>query len=308
MLIDTRQLKKFGRYRTIFYIGCKIILMDPVTGTAILGGANLISQSFANRANRRWATRQADKARAWALQDWEMTNEYNSPRAQMERLKEAGLNPNLVYGNGATATGGDVRGTAPASYKQEPLDFSPMQNAIYAGIDMEIKKANKDLLEVQKTVATNNAILTAQKTAESQIKMAKSEFELSQAKSLAAGVLQAQQLNLKKMEQDIDLQGKRFLLDVNENDRRNILTANTLREGLQRIVESKSRVYLNGLSGKQKIAETDRIRKQIDLMNQDDLTKELDNNLRKEGISPNDPTWMRVIIQQAKKWFPEIFN
>lgn len=282
--------------------------LTPTEGSLIIGGANLVSQAFANRANRRWATRQADKARAWALQDWEMQNEYNSPRAQMERLKEAGLNPNLVYGNGATATGGDVRGTAPASYKQEPLDFSPMQNAIYAGIDMQIKKANLDLLEVQKTVQTNNALLTAQKTAESIIKQAKTKFELDQSKSLMAGVLQAQQLNIRKIEQDIDLAGKRFMLDLNENDRRNLLTANTLREGLQRIVESKSRVYLNGLSGKQKEAETERIKKQMMLMNQDELTKELDNNLRKEGLSPNDPTWMRVIIQQAKKWFPEIFN
>ncbi|AXH73472.1 MAG: DNA pilot protein [Microviridae sp.] len=38
-----------------------------------------------------------------ALMDWQMQNEYNSPEKQMERLKAAGLNPHLVYGNGATA-------------------------------------------------------------------------------------------------------------------------------------------------------------------------------------------------------------
>lgn len=32
---------------------------------------------------------------------WNMANEYNSPTAQMERLKAANLNPNLVYGNGS---------------------------------------------------------------------------------------------------------------------------------------------------------------------------------------------------------------
>lgn len=31
-----------------------------------------------------------------------MVNEYNAPKAQMQRLEEAGLNPNLVYGKGAT--------------------------------------------------------------------------------------------------------------------------------------------------------------------------------------------------------------
>ena len=33
-----------------------------------------------------------------------MNNAYNDPSAQMERLKQAGLNPNLVYGGGATTT------------------------------------------------------------------------------------------------------------------------------------------------------------------------------------------------------------
>jgi len=31
---------------------------------------------------------------------WKMQNEYNSPLNQMKRLKEAGLNPNLMYGKG----------------------------------------------------------------------------------------------------------------------------------------------------------------------------------------------------------------
>lgn len=34
------------------------------------------------------------------LEQWKAENEYNSPAAQMQRLKEAGLNPNLVYGDG----------------------------------------------------------------------------------------------------------------------------------------------------------------------------------------------------------------
>lgn len=40
------------------------------------------------------------------IQNWKMANEYNSPQAQMERYKAAGLNPNLVYGSlGQTAAG-----------------------------------------------------------------------------------------------------------------------------------------------------------------------------------------------------------
>lgn len=37
------------------------------------------------------------------LEMWERANAYNSPEAQMARLREAGLNPNLVYGSGSAA-------------------------------------------------------------------------------------------------------------------------------------------------------------------------------------------------------------
>lgn len=35
---------------------------------------------------------------------WNMNNAYNTPKAQMERFKEAGLNPNLIYGQTNTAS------------------------------------------------------------------------------------------------------------------------------------------------------------------------------------------------------------
>lgn len=40
-----------------------------------------------------------NRERADMLADWQMVNDYNSPKAQMERYKEAGLNPNLMYGS-----------------------------------------------------------------------------------------------------------------------------------------------------------------------------------------------------------------
>lgn len=46
------------------------------------------------------ASQQAD-ANAKAMESWNLMNDYNHPVQQMERLKLAGLNPNLVYGSGA---------------------------------------------------------------------------------------------------------------------------------------------------------------------------------------------------------------
>lgn len=101
--------------------------MDPVTVGALVsaGGQALTATGgyLAAKKNRKWQTEQNevnfnrtnamyDKARNDALADREYENAYNSPQQQMQRLKEAGLNPHLVYGNGTVAEGASTRSTS----------------------------------------------------------------------------------------------------------------------------------------------------------------------------------------------------
>lgn len=69
----------------------------------------------------------ADEAYQKDVAMWNMQNEYNSPAAQMQRLQQAGLNPNLVYGGGSVT--GNTAGSAPSynppSYPQ--LTYPSMQ-------------------------------------------------------------------------------------------------------------------------------------------------------------------------------------
>lgn len=59
------------------------------------------AQAEENQKNREYNLQLAKMQNEWNLQQWERENEYNNPLNQMQRLKAAGLNPNLVYGNGA---------------------------------------------------------------------------------------------------------------------------------------------------------------------------------------------------------------
>lgn len=85
-------------------------------------------------------------------QNWEMENLYNSPAQQMQRLKDAGLNPNLVYGNGATAMGGSINPTDMTISDQSKslMPFGQIANApmtaINALYDLRIKDAQANLL------------------------------------------------------------------------------------------------------------------------------------------------------------------
>lgn len=73
------------------------------------GLINAGSQLWTNKVNRE----ENRKARNWNLSMWKMENEYNTPANQMARFKEAGLNPNLIYGQGNAGNAGSVSSVSP---------------------------------------------------------------------------------------------------------------------------------------------------------------------------------------------------
>lgn len=52
-------------------------------------------------------------------------NQYNAPVAQMQRFKEAGLNPHLIYGKGTAGAG---QQTSAPKYQEQKADFSKRQS------------------------------------------------------------------------------------------------------------------------------------------------------------------------------------
>lgn len=80
--------------------------MDPLIGGALIGiGGSLLgglfnskSQSQANATNLKISREQ----REWNEKMWNKNNAYNTPLAQMQRYAAAGLNPNLIYGQGTS--------------------------------------------------------------------------------------------------------------------------------------------------------------------------------------------------------------
>lgn len=105
-------------------------------GASLLGGMfNWGSQKSTNKSNRQLAEQQnlwnqqaqdrafahnremSDYAYQQNLDMWNRQNEYNSPTAQMGRLSEAGLNPNLMYGSGSVGnSSSQAPQYSPASY------------------------------------------------------------------------------------------------------------------------------------------------------------------------------------------------
>lgn len=84
--------------------------------TALQAKAARDNTNMANRANRELAEYQYSKD----LEMWNKTNEYNNPSNQMARLKAAGLNPNLIYGNG----GGQTQAATMPKYQAPTMNYN----------------------------------------------------------------------------------------------------------------------------------------------------------------------------------------
>lgn len=118
-------------------------------------GVNLIGQGLnawntgkQNRESREFSEWMFWQQRKHNLADWHMQNAYNSPIQQMERLKEANLNPYLVYGSGSADA---VSKTQPRSADAprpnfEPVQFDPNGLAIQA---LTARKIQADIARTQ---------------------------------------------------------------------------------------------------------------------------------------------------------------
>ena len=109
----------------------------------------------ANRAEaaeqRSWNEKMVAEQNVWNEQMWNKANEYNSPTAQVERLRDAGLNP-LYYGlDGSSANG--LESANPLGY--ERAQIGAIDNPIAAGLSAAAQVAQISNIQAN-TAKTNN--------------------------------------------------------------------------------------------------------------------------------------------------------
>lgn len=147
--------------------------MDPIVtpaliaaGASVLGqGANALAQGSMNKKTREWNTEQYKIQKDDNVAFWNMQNSYNSPQAQMARLQEAGLNPNLVYGNGATAMSSKAPDTPTAMPYKPQAPQVDLPNVVDNYFNVQTKQQMLDNLKKQ---GDNLAIEGALKASQAQ--------------------------------------------------------------------------------------------------------------------------------------------
>lgn len=187
----------------------------PLAMPLIAAGASVLGGLFGNRSRRR----EQSRARSHDINMWDKTNAYNDPKAQMERLRNAGLNPNLVYGGSSGQTAGTAN-SLPGAKAANINDIQP-SNQMMQYIGMKNTEAQTDNLRTQNGVLTADQIL----------KTAQANTELSKQTDLSASA------EFKKQQVQNALQD--ILQSKSQIEKTNAETSNVKKEGIYKDAELK---------------------------------------------------------------------
>lgn len=135
----------------------------PFGGGILSGVAGLFGQNKQNKANLELVREQNNAQMALAkyqadrnLDLWNLNNEYNTPKAQMQRYKDAGLNPNLIYGNGSASAGNS---SSPADgYNAPTLNRANVSYGNTLSAAQTMMNGLTQAMSVKKTAAETAAI------------------------------------------------------------------------------------------------------------------------------------------------------
>lgn len=119
---------------------------------SVMNATNVAYAQNTNREDRNFTREMYQRSLEDERANWEMVNEYNLPSAQMQRLRDAGLNPYLMYGNGAS--GLVAQGEVGSPQISQRHGHAPKIDP-YVGMQLEQVQIARDVANSQ--IALNDA-------------------------------------------------------------------------------------------------------------------------------------------------------
>ncbi|AXL15351.1 DNA pilot protein [Microviridae sp.] len=267
-------------------------------GSGLLGGAiNAWSTGRQNRKSRDFSREMYGRQYSDNVAFWNMQNDYNSPQAQMQRLKAAGLNPHLIYGSssgGASGTASPIKTPDVQSAQFRTPEWGNAISSAGTGFlnsmyDYDIKQAQLDNLRTDNTVKTQDALLKAAQTQQTITTKNRGVFDLDLAKELRSVSADAAREGLRRLKVD-------NMYKLDENERRAVSNIYSVREATERILNLR----LNRAKTSEEIKH---IRQQAANLKRTGVIQELDIELRKLGVNPNHPMWSQILGRLLGKSF-----
>lgn len=265
----------------------------PLVGTV----ANAISQGATNRASRKFAEKMYNRQRADTIADWERTNSYNSPAAQMARYRDAGLSPHLIYGNANTSTTLDA--SDKATWNPQAPQVDP--GSLMSHYDISLKEAQTDNVRANSDVLLQDVKNKELQAINMVLQNKKLLQDTEQGRELFATSLEAMKESIKQT--IANREGKqlenRMLSET--FDIRKLQTSLTIPDALLKLQAG----LIANAKGAQEITQ---IKTAIANMRKDSAIKQLEIDWRKGKNNvrhPSDPGTVKVydtIVQKAGQY------
>ena len=154
----------------------------------------IAAQKEENRIAREWNLNLAKMQNQWNIDQWNRENRYNTPINQRRLLREAGLNPDLYYADGAGSSlaasspemtaGAGTSPTDVSAYSQLPNNArqAVMDAAVIANsfADYSLKKANEKKVNNESDILSTEAFYKAARE-KSEIRLTNLRCNLTEA-------------------------------------------------------------------------------------------------------------------------------
>lgn len=253
----------------------------------IISGIGGLASNLLNRQEQRNVNQQQmdfsremwDKQGIREKEFWNMQNAYNDPAAQMQRLQNAGLNPNLVYGSGSAA-----QSAAPLSPKQAHGASPSAARVDFGSIVQQTMALAQMKANIARTEAETKAIesRTVNQDFDNQVKQL-----LGYDKFVRDGKLATERLSTNYQRELADWE----IFKVAGLDAEGHFNA---RHGYE--LSSNSPVVLAQKAGiSNTIQQAENAKKLGDIRGLETVIKTFEANLTKQGISPNSPWFTKII-------------
>jgi len=120
--------------------------MAQIAASGVQQGGNLLSEILFNKRRKKESELQYQRQ----IDLMNMQNQYNSPASQMARYKAAGLNPNLIYGQGTPGnTATSTPNYSPPQQIAPKMDGINILGILTAVADLNNKKVQNDYIQEQ---------------------------------------------------------------------------------------------------------------------------------------------------------------
>lgn len=246
---------------------------------------NSASTMFTNYMGQKFSKQMYGRQFDDAVAFWDKQNAYNTPEQQMQRFRDAGLNPHLIYGQGNSGNAGSipVPDVSPVNFREPQLQGGrhDVMSGLLGAADLRIKGAQADNLTAQNEVIRQDALLR-------RLQALRAGFDLDLERDLRDVSADARRAGLRKTQVETDIM-------TNRDAREAALNASNVQEAAQRMLTMIEQRKGMPLERGRVVADTARIRQDISLMQQRGILQDFEIALRQQGINPNDPLWARYV-------------